>query len=116
LNRHKKTDVKLSAWLFCDECHVISDGCGLSLVIETSRGILKTVAIPYFAGAGHTQKLAEIIAEGINSIPDTKALLINVESLKSIWVIPPPPVKKINIQWLWCAHFTCKGIENTLHL
>ena len=40
-----------------------------------------TIAIPYFTGTGHTQKLAEYISEGIAAEGTTHPLLIDVETM-----------------------------------
>jgi len=41
----------------------------------------KVIAIPYFTGAGHTKKLAELVLEGIKSVSDIEVALIDVENL-----------------------------------
>lgn len=41
------------------------------------------IAIPYFTGSGHTRRLAELVVEGIKSVSNVEAELIDVEDLNS---------------------------------
>jgi NAD(P)H dehydrogenase (quinone) len=44
-----------------------------------------TVAVIYHSGYGHTAKQAEAVARGIDSVPDTKSLLISVDQIDKHW-------------------------------
>lgn len=42
---------------------------------------MTTILIPYYTGSGHTKKLAEFAMEGIFSVPDVQAELIDIQNL-----------------------------------
>ncbi len=46
-----------------------------------------TTSLIYFSGSGHTAKLAQLVAEGINSIDDAEIFVIDVEKMQETdWI------------------------------
>ena len=68
---------------------------------------MSTIAIVYHSGFGHTQALAEAVARGAQSVPDTQVSLVPVAEAEAM-------MRREGIAWLSSTHKSIEEIATTI--